>query len=199
MSVPTRIVTPAEYLAFERREEWKHELRDGAIVEMPRLSPRHTIIVTNPIVAIGGRLKGTGNYTLSQTMRVKVPATGLYTYPDHIIMCGPAELEDEHQDTLLNPSVIVEAFSGASEGYDRGVKFDHYRRLDTLREYVLVAQDEPLVDQFVRGPDDDWRPTRHAGLNAELVLATVPVRVPLAEIYADVTFPEGGRRGPQPG
>jgi Uma2 family endonuclease len=199
MSAPTRIVTPAEYLAFERGEEWKHELRGGVIVEMPRLHPRHTTIVTHLIVAVGSRLKGTGNYTLSQTMRVKVPATGLYTYPDHIIMCGPAGLEDEHRDTLLNPSAIVEVFSEASEVYDRGVKFDHYRRLDSLREYVLVAQDEPLVDQFVRGSDDEWHPTRYAGLNAELVLTTVPVRVPLTEIYADVTFPEGGRRGPQPG
>ena len=185
-----RTMTSTEYLAFERKEEWKHELRGGVVVAMPLPDLRHNLIVTNLIVGVGSRLKGSGCYTLSQRMRVKVPATGLYTYPDHIIMCDPPEVEDEHRDTLLNPRAIVEVLSDSTEQYDRGAKFRHYRQIESLREYVLVSHREPMAEHFTRQPNGQWALCSLAGLDAELVLETVPARVRLADVYAGVTFPE---------
>lgn len=123
-------------------------------------------------------------------MRVKVNATGLYTYPDIAIVCEEPQFEDKQFDTLLNPRTIVEVLSDPLEKYDRGAEFRHYRQIPSLQEYVLVAQDRPLVERYVRQADGTWVLTEFDDLSQTFAFGSIPVRVPLAEIYSRVKFPE---------
>ncbi|HKV09458.1 MAG TPA: Uma2 family endonuclease, partial [Thermoanaerobaculia bacterium] len=118
--------------------------------------------------------------------RVHIPATGLYTYPDAVVVCGEPRFEDERLDTLLNPTLLVEVLSPSTEAYDRGKKFEHYRSIESLAEYLLVSQTEPRVEQFLRQEDGIWLFKAFAGLDATLLLPSLRCAVPLAEIYDKV-------------
>ena len=126
---------------------------------------------------------------LSQALRVRVDAVDLYTYPDVIIVCGSPVLEDDHNDTLMNPTIIIEVLSPSTESYDRGQKCEYYRRIPSLREYVLVAQHEPSIDHFVRKENYEWV-TRHGcdRINQVLRLETLALEVPLSRIYHRIDF-----------
>jgi Uma2 family endonuclease len=121
-------------------------------------------------------------------MRVKVNALGKYTYPDLSIVCGEQIFEDAEVDTLVNPTVIIEVLSKSTEQYDRGKKFEHYRAMESLREYVLIAQDEPRVEKFVRMEDGTWSFTDVAGLDGTILLSSVGFELRLVDIYARVDF-----------
>jgi Uma2 family endonuclease len=136
------------------------------------------------------QLKGSTCRVETSDLRVKVDATGLYTYPDVVIYCVRPRFEDETFDTLLNPRAIVEVLSNSTEAYDRGEKFTQYRQIPSLQEYIRVAQNRPLVERHVRQPDGSWLMTAFARVEPVLAFSTVPARVPLAEIYRDVSFPE---------
>ncbi|HEX4610807.1 MAG TPA: Uma2 family endonuclease, partial [Urbifossiella sp.] len=141
-TAPPRKLTAAEYLAIERAAPFKSEFYAGKMFAMSGASPAHNTIKDNLIVSVGSSLRGSGCRTLSSDQRVRVNATGLYTYPDVLILCGPGEYAAEDPYTLLNPKVIIEVLSDSTEKYDRGAKFRQYKRLPSLMEYVLVAQDE---------------------------------------------------------
>ncbi|MFO0810120.1 MAG: Uma2 family endonuclease [Gemmataceae bacterium] len=189
-AVPKRLLTPQEYLAQERRAEFKSEYYRGEMFAMAVASYEHSLAKDNLAAEIKQPLKGGPCRTVTSDLRVKVDATGLYTYPDIVIVCGQAEFEDSGVDTLLNPIAIVEVLSESAEAYDRGAKFAQYRQVSSLQEYVLVAQDKPLVERFVRQADGQWLLSEFRGLEATLEFENVPARVPLAEIYRDVTFAE---------
>src|ERR1700730_4228044 len=157
MSVDTRpLLTAEEYLTLERAALDKSEYLDGQMVAMPGGSYRHSLITTNLIQAIGRHLQRPYK-VLSSDMRVLVPATGLYTYADAVGLRGEPTLSDKYRDNLTNPAVIIEVLSPSTESYDRGRKFRHYQALDSLREYVLVSQDRPKVEQFSRQDDrEHW-------------------------------------------
>ena len=121
-------------------------------------------------------------------MRVRVSATGLYTYPDALIVCGKPEFDDAEFDTLLNPLVLAEILSESTEKYDRGAKFAQYRKIPSLQEYVLIDQNQVLVERYVRQPDDTWVLTVYTDPACTFEFASVPVRVPLSEIYRGVEF-----------
>jgi Uma2 family endonuclease len=186
-AVPKPFITPEEYLRRERLAEYKSEYFNGEIFAMAGVSPAHVWINSSLGYALSHSLKGGPCKPLSNDLKVKVSPTGLYTYPDHLIICGPMEIEDK--DVLLNPKVIFEILSPSTQSYDRGAKFDHYQRIASLQEYILVAQVKPRVDQYVRQSDDKWVLTTYAGLDAVLTLATVPATVPLRDLYEGVTFP----------
>ena len=121
-------------------------------------------------------------------------STGLYTYPDIVIVCDKPRFEDNQFDTLLNPRIVIEILSDSTEKYDRGKKFGHYRRIEGLGEYVLVAQDRPLVERYARQDDQTWVLGVFDDISKTFEAATVPVRIPLAEIYRGVTFPQNSER-----
>jgi Uma2 family endonuclease len=123
-------------------------------------------------------------------MRVKVSPTGLYTYPDVVVVCGELRFEDQHVDTLLNPTAIIEVLSDSTEGYDRGEKFAHYRALPSLSDYLLVAQDQPLIEHYQRQPDGRWLYSATHGLEAEVEIANIGCMLRLAEVYERVDFAE---------
>lgn len=188
-------ITPEEYLARERQALTKSEYLRGEVFAMAGASYAHNRICDNLVSACRQAMGNGPCYTLSRDMRVKVTATGLYAYPDLLILCDPPELEDLHGDTLLNPRVIIEVLSDSTEGYDRGAKFRHYQQIPTLREYLLVSQNEPVAERFTRQADGNWLLTTVTGIEGILPLSTVPATIALRDVYAGVTFPEA----PSPG
>jgi Uma2 family endonuclease len=184
------IYTPQEYLAFERKSPIKHEYCDGSIFAMAGASREHNLITGNLSREIGTQLRDRPCEVYASDMRVLVGRTGLYTYPDVVAVCGEPRFEDSEVDTLLNPNVIVEVLSDSTEAYDRGKKFGHFRRLESLREYVLVAQDEVRVERYTR-QGDEWILTELNSLEDTLRLESIGCTVAVREIYAKVELASG--------
>src|SRR5947208_2413562 len=138
-----------EYLDLERKAEVKSDYIAGRMFARSRANRRHNLIAGNLFGLLWSQLRGRGCEVCASDMRVKVSPTGMYTYPDIVGVCDEPRFEDGYTDTLLNPQVIVEVLSESTEAYDRGEKFAHYRRLDSLREYVLVAQAKLRVEHYV--------------------------------------------------
>jgi Uma2 family endonuclease len=181
--------TPAEYLARERASDHRSELINGQIYAMAGASRRHSLIVGNIFGEIRNGTRGRPCEAHPGDLRVKVQRTEMYTYSDIAALCGTPELEDDHGDTLLNPTVIVEVLSPSTESYDRGQKFAHYRRLDSLREYILVAQDTVSVEQYVRN-GETWTYVAITDPDAVLRIDALGCEIPLRTIYEGVAFGE---------
>lgn len=181
--------TPEEYLALERKAKHKSEYFNGFITAMAGTSYEHCLLVANLSREIGLQLKEGPCDVLTSELRVLVSETCLYTYPDVIVVCGRPLLLDKIFDTVLNPTVLIEVLSPSTESYDRGDKFAHYRRLESLRDYVLVSQDKMLVERYTR-QGEDWLLTVSEKPEAFLELKSIGCKVPLAEIYRKVVFPE---------
>jgi len=186
--------TPQQYLALERRADFKSEYCNGFITAMSGASREHNLIALNLGGEIRSQLKNRPCEVYGSDMRVLVSTTGLYTYPDVVAVCGKPLFEDSEVDTLLNPTLIVEVLSPSTESYDRGRKFGHYRRLESLREYVVVAQDQVLVERYTR-QGEEWMLTHLTDLDASLRLASIGCEVSLREIYAKVEFPGAAAAG----
>jgi Uma2 family endonuclease len=181
-------VTPEEYLAFGRAAEYKNEYFDGEIFAMTDASRKHNLIALNTGSELHDQLKGRACEAYVNDMRVHVPATSLYTYPDVVVVRGEPQLEDEYLDTLLNPTLIVEVLSKSTARYDRTGKFSDYRSIPSFAEYLLVSQDEYRVEHYVRQPDGRWLLTEYRSREDALALDSIGCRLSLAEIY-DKVFP----------
>ncbi len=173
--------TPEEYLAAERSASQKHELFGGEIFAMAGCSERHDTIAANVTTALGNALRGGPCRPHTSDMRIHVPATGLYTYSDGLVVCG-AQFTEETRDTLVNPAVIFEILSDSTEGYDRGRKFDNYRSIPSLQDYVLVSQHAILIEHFVRQEDGTWN-LRVLRAGQKLRLTGAPVELPVEDLY----------------
>ena len=180
---PKPHLAPEDYLARERSAGFKSEYFDGETFAMTGASESHNLIVINIIAEIRQQLKKRPCKLYANDMRVRVDSTGLYTYPDLAVVCGKALFDDTHLDTLLNPTLIVEVLSDSTEAYDRGRKFEHYRKLGSLVEYVLIAQSRPHVDSYRRQPDQQWLLTECDGLDGQLRLQAIDCELALAEVY----------------
>lgn len=187
-SVP--YLSPQQYLEIERKANHKSEYFSGQMFAMAGASREHNLITGNVVGEMRQRLKGSPCETYPSDMRVLVPATGLYTYPDATVACGEPEFADGNVDILLNPLVIVEVFSDSTENYDRGANFAQYQRIESLREYVLVSQDKPRVERYSRQADSgQWLYEKSDGIEAIVTLNALGFVLPLMEIYARVNFP----------
>ncbi len=182
------LYTSEQYLTLERQASYKSEYVNGGIFAMAGASKEHNQIAFNIAGELHGQLKSRPCLAYVNDMRVKVNATGLYTYPDMAALCDEPRFEDEQMDTLLNPSVIVEILSPSTEAYDRGDKFAHYRRLPSLVEYVLIAQDKVRVEHYIR-QDRRWVLTELDSLEDRLGLVSIQCEIALREIYAKVDLP----------
>jgi len=181
-------LTPEEYLRLERAAETKSEYLHGEMISMPGSSYGHNVIVMNILLALGNQLSDRAAQIYPPDIRVKVSPTGLYTYPDVAVVCGDSRFEDQHVDTLINPTLIIEVLSESTESYDRGRKFSHYRTVESLREYVLVAQSECRIEQYIRQSDGKWLYTESADPNASIELTSIACRLPLTRVYQKVEF-----------
>jgi len=175
------------YLAMERASEERHEFIDGFILSMPGASLQHTLIATNTLIALQSDLHGTDCQTLSSGLGVALPEQGTYTYPDVLVFCGDPEVDTEHHDLLLNPTLLVEVLSESTGDYDRGEKFRRYRTLDSLQEYVIIDQYTSHVEHYVR-QDTGWLLTETDALDDTLALSSAPATLTIADIYENV-FP----------
>jgi Uma2 family endonuclease len=186
----TALVSLAEYLEMELHSETRHEYVNGRVYAMsPGASSVHYRICWNLMKAFSDQIGKRPCQVFTGDARIKVSPTGMYTYPDISALCGEARFENyKGVDTLLNPSVIIEVLSRTTEPYDRGAKFEHYRRVESLREYVLVSQNRMSVDGFARD-GAEWRLSELRDPQAVLRLASIGCAIPLDEIYRDVEFP----------
>jgi len=187
---PQKRITPEEYLALERKSPLKSEYFNGEIFAMGGATEHHNLIVANIVAELRGQLKGRPCKTYPSDMRVKVSPTGLYTYPDVVVVCDKALFDDDQKDTLLNPTLIVEVLSESTKDYDRGGKFEHYRAVESFKEYVLVAQDKHHVEHCVRQPDRRWLLSETNRLEDTLELTSIGCRLALAEVYDKVEMAE---------
>jgi Uma2 family endonuclease len=185
-------MTEAEYLAFERASELRHEFDGGRVRELSGSNAAHSLITGAACAALHSQLRGRSCKVYILNMRVKVAATGLYTYPDISVVCGEARLDDNVFDTLLNPTVIIEVLSPSTEAYDRGRKFQQYRHIASLREYVLIAQDSQRIEHYVRQGDTGWLLNDIHEPDAVFELPAIGCTLALADVYEQVTFSAGG-------
>ena len=184
---PKRIWTGAEYLAFERSSEQKHEFLNGEIFAMAGAKENHNLIVVNTIASLHAQVRNRPCRVYPSDMRIKSTTTGLYTYPDIVVVCDTPQFEDNERDTLLNPTVIIEVLSSSTEAYDRGKKFQHYRTIKSVREYVLISQEKALIELYVR-QGKQWILTFVDTLDSAIKLPSIDCTLSLSDVYEKVTF-----------
>lgn len=174
-------MTVAEYLALDREAEARHEFLNGQAYAMAGGTAEHAAIIANLIGALFQRLRGGKCRPTSTDQRIHVPATGAFVYADLSVVCGAYEYHPDDKDTLINPRVVFEVLSPSTADYDRGTKFEHYRRLDSLAEYVLVQSGERRIEHRKRLEDGAW--IIRDITDGALALPTLGIELPLDEIY----------------
>jgi Uma2 family endonuclease len=182
-ALPNAAYSPEEYLALDRAAEFKSEYHAGEILAMAGASENHDTIAVNVLTELRSRLKGGPCRPFSSDMRVHIPAADRYTYPDVTVVCGERQFADGRRDVLLNPTLVVEVLSRTTEAYNRGEKAAAYRRLPSLEEYLLIAQDRPHVEQYTRQPDGRWLLSEAEGLQAIVHLPSIGAGLALSEVY----------------
>ena len=182
-SAPIASMTHAEYLAAESGSEVRHEFLNGDVWAMAGGTPEHGALAAAVIRELGVALRGKPCRVYTSDVRVRVQATGLSTYPDVTVVCGGAETAAEDPAALVNPVVLVEVLSDTTEAYDRGAKAAHYRRIPSVQAYLLVSQNEPLIELY-RRRDDRWELVE-ARPGEWLDLATLNVRLDVQAVYAN--------------
>jgi len=190
---PVARMTYAEYLAAEAASGIRHEYLNGEVWAMAGGTPEHAALALAVGSELRSALRGKPCRAYSADLRVRIVDTGLSTYPDVSVVCGQLETAPDDKDAVTNPIVLVEVLSESTEGYDRGAKAAHYRRIPSLREYVLVAQAEPRIEVFRRAESGRWE-LLEARPGETIELASLGVQLDVAAVYAN---PLGGAL-PQP-
>lgn len=178
-------MSPGEYLTFERASEVKHEYADGEVFAMAGGTREHSLIAGNIVRELGNALRTKPCEVHGSDLRIKIAASGRYVYPDASVVCGSTLFEDSGRDTLLNPIVIIEVLSDSTEAYDRGEKFELYRTIPSVQEYVVVSQKKVRVEHFQRRPDGRWV-LAVLGPEDRLELASIGCELVTEELYLKV-------------
>jgi Uma2 family endonuclease len=187
-SNPVTKVTEEQYLAMDRAAEFRSEFLDGEIIAISGGSMRHARLQQNISAGLDTPSRDRGCEVFGSDFRVRV-SRRMYTYPDVSVVCGEPVLADENQDILLNPVVIFEILSPSTEKYDRGINFQHYRTIDSLKDYVLIDQDQVRIEHYSRETDNTWTLHDHEKLQDELKMVSIGVSLPLSRIYDRVELP----------
>jgi Uma2 family endonuclease len=183
-----RHYTIEDYFTIEESSAIKHEYFGGEIFAMAGASLRHNRITGNVYAALRARLQGSNCEAFGGDLRVRTPG-GLYTYPDMLVVCGEVQLSGERLETVMNPALIVEVLSDSTKDYDRGQKFEMYKNIASLREYLLIEQNVILVERHFRANDaapEKWQRQLYDPLVAQITLDALGVTLSLAEIYERV-------------
>ena len=187
MAVPIPKLTPEEYLEIERKAEYKSEYFNGEMFAMAGGAPNHHRLAFRMNGLLFKLLDGRDCEAFTSDAKVRTHPRGLYTYPDLTVVCGKATFAADQRDVLTNPKVIFELLSPSTEAHDRGLKFQQYKLIDSLQEFVLISQFEPLVESFYRSPGGAWGDySEFMGLDAVLKLKSIDIEIPLADIYRNI-------------
>lgn len=178
-------ITEAQYLKMERAAATRSEFYGGEAFAMAGTSKRHAILAGNVFVALHPQVRQRGCDIFQSEMRLKVAASGLYTYPDIVIACD-GQYEDAELDTLLNPAIIVEVLSKSTAAYDRGEKFEQYRKLPSLTDYLLVLQTKHLIEHYARQSDGKWLFSEYGEMDAVIELPSIGCHLVLRDVYDQV-------------
>jgi Uma2 family endonuclease len=191
MAIPAHRIhyTWADYLALEASSNVKHEYLDGQIYAMAGGTPEHAALAAAVIGLLFPQLRNGPCRAHASDLRIKVPATGLATYPDVAVVCGPSERDPSDENAVTNPTLIVEVLSRSTEEYDRGDKFEHYKRLASLREYVLVSHRDHRVEVWTRAGGDGWKCSA-AGDGEAAHVASIGAKLDVRELYNAATEPQ---------
>lgn len=184
--------TLAEYLEMEKSAVEKHEFNQGQLRMMSGGTVNHSLIITNTIGSLCSILKGKPCRSYDSNLRIRIPRKTIYTYPDISVICGKVQLdpEDSTQQTATNPRLLVEVLSPSTEAYDRGEKFNYYRQIDSLEEYVLISQDRAMVETFFKQSDGIWLFSAFSGQDSKAPLRCLSLDLTLADIYDGADFSE---------
>jgi Uma2 family endonuclease len=190
-SLPKVLLTPEEYLALEESSPFRSEYLDGQVYAMAGGSKNHARIIRNISGILYNQLRHGPCEAFTSDMRVGA-GSRMYTYPDVVIACESGRVIHQETDTLLDPVAVIEVLSPSTQAQDRGLKFERYRAIESLKEYLLVAQEEVLVEHFVRQPDGNWSRSIADKLEESVVLVSVGATLKLTEIYERVFHPQRG-------
>jgi Uma2 family endonuclease len=187
---PVKRYTPQEYYGLERKATYKSDYYDGEIFDMSGGTSRHSLITANVVSELHHRLKGKPCRAYESNLRLAIKATGLRCYPDAGVYCGALEHDEEDTsgETVTNPTVLLEVLSKSTEAYDRGLKSQSFRQIESLRAYGFVSQDGPHVELYERQADRSWSLSEARGLDGKLVIAALSIELPLADVYDQVDF-----------
>jgi Uma2 family endonuclease len=191
-TAPKLKMTEAQYLAIERAAQTKSDFYAGEMYAMAGAKRNHNLVVTNVVRVLANQLLKRSCELYSNDMRVRVNPSGLFTYPDAVVVCGKIEFLDSQDDTLLNPTLIVEVLSESTVSYDRGFKASCYRKLPSLREYLLIEQDLPQIERYVRTAKGKWMLDEANDLSQTLLLEAIDCELSLAAVYDKVAFARDG-------
>jgi Uma2 family endonuclease len=187
-SLPTPFLTPKQYLDAERKAEARSEYVDGQMYAMSGVSWQHGRITVNVTKQLDDQLADTQCEVRAGDQRVRAKAGGPYYYPDVVVVCGEPQFEDAEFDTLLNAKVIVEVLSPSTESYDRGAKFEKYREMKSLAQYLLISQTRVHIQHYVPSQSGSWQWSEMSDPNGVLQLQSVGATLKVADIYKRVRF-----------
>ena len=177
-----------DYLDFERNAQERHEYYNGEIFPMSGASYEHNVIEDNLRGILHNFLKGSDRRSFGSNLRIHIPVNSLYTYPDIMIIHGEPKFHDEQFDTVLNPSVLIEILSPSTANYDRGAKFDLYREIESLKEYILIDSTSHHCVHYIRNQDNTWILSETKNINEFLLISSIELKIALAEIYQGVAI-----------
>lgn len=179
-----KYLTPEEYLAIERQAEYKSDYIDGVMYAMAGGSPKHSLIAGNISTRLNLSLAETPCLVFNSDLKVRVPSSRRFHYPDVTVVCEKPQFADDEKDVLLNPLLLVEVMSESTSGYGRGNKLLYYQEIESFREYLLIAQEAPIAHHYVKQPGGSWIYTRIAGLDQSVELITITSQLKLKDVYA---------------
>jgi Uma2 family endonuclease len=180
------MLTEEQYLTIERAAEFRSEFLDGEMFAMSGGSTNHARLQTNILVEISIGLRGSACEAFGSDFRIKI-SSRMYTYPDVSVVCGEPRVAGD--DNLLNPVVIFEGLSPSTERHDRGLKFQHYRTIDSLKDYILVHQDQVRIERYTHRPDHTWTLRDYQTREEHLRIDSIGVSIALERIYDRIKLP----------
>ncbi|MCA9889723.1 MAG: Uma2 family endonuclease [Anaerolineae bacterium] len=189
MALPkSTYVTEEEYLAFEQDSEFKNEYSGGEIIAMTGASREHIVINHNVSRVLGNQLVNGPCEVYSSEMRVQIQAMRSYRYPDIAIVCGEPAFVPPRPNSLLNPTLIIEILSDSTTNVDRVDKLAEYRRIPSLQEYLLISQDAPRIERYLKQDEHNWLYTELTGLDQQLALPSIDCVLQFSDVFHRIDF-----------
>ena len=183
-------ISSQEYLEIERKAQFKSEFYNGEMFALAGASFIHNKISSNIHISIGGQLKNKNCGIYQSDLKVKEQTSGLFTYPDLVVICGEPEFYDNGKDVVLNPTVIMEILSPSTENYDRGFKFELYRKLKSLKDFFLVSQEKVFIEHYSKNTDNSWTLNEYNNKEQSIIIKSIDCNLKLEDVYYKVNFEE---------